>query len=73
MTPAGLPTPTGDRAQVVAADHSITAEEYAELTQIASELGLNQQQLNQIRAEYREHLDAIKRMRQLPGVAGDSA
>ena len=50
---------------VVAADHSISAEEYAELTQIATELGLNRAQLNEIRRDYREHLAAIQRMRRL--------
>ena len=48
---------------VVAADHVITAEEYAELTQIARELDLSREQLNVIRREYREHLAAIKHMR----------
>lgn len=48
---------------VVAADHPISAEEYAELTQIARELDLNREQLNVIRREYREHLVAIQRMR----------
>lgn len=52
---------------VVASDHRITAEEYAEMTQIASELGLNQAQLNVIRRDYREHVEAIQRMRGLPG------
>lgn len=56
---------------VVAADHSISAEEYAELTQIATELGLNRQQLNQIRREYRHHLAAIQKMRGSSG--GQSA
>ena len=48
---------------VVAADHVISAEEYAEMTQIATELGLNRAQLNVIRREYRDHLHAIHRMR----------
>ena len=48
---------------VVASDHTITAEEYAELTQIASELDLSRAQLNVIRREYSEHLAAIQRMR----------
>lgn len=48
---------------VVAADHVISAEEYAELTQIATELGLNRAQLNAIRRLYRDHLAAIQRMR----------
>jgi uncharacterized tellurite resistance protein B-like protein len=56
---------------VVAADHVITAEEYAELTQIATELGLNREQLNVIRREYREHLTAIQRMRAKTGEGGE--
>ncbi|CAN5699423.1 hypothetical protein BH24CHL5_BH24CHL5_06300 [soil metagenome] len=48
---------------VVAADHTISAEEYAELTQIADELGLSRAELNVIRREYREHLAAIQAMR----------
>jgi uncharacterized tellurite resistance protein B-like protein len=55
---------------VVAADHVITAEEYAELTQIATELGLTRDQLNVIRREYREHLTAIQRMRAETGEGG---
>jgi uncharacterized tellurite resistance protein B-like protein len=57
---------------VVAADHVISAEEYAELTQIATELGLNREQLNVIRREYREHLAAIQRMRAETGEVGSS-
>lgn len=57
---------------VVAADHVITAEEYAELTQIATELGLNRAQLNLIRREYREHLTAIRHMRAETGEGGAS-
>jgi uncharacterized tellurite resistance protein B-like protein len=48
---------------VAATDHEITAEEYAELTQIADELGLSRAELNVIRNEYRDQLSAIKRMR----------
>lgn len=48
---------------VVAADHSISAEEYAELTQIADELGLTRAELNVIRRDYRDHLAAIQQMR----------
>ncbi len=48
---------------VVASDHQISAEEYAELTQIADELGLTREELNVIRREYREHLAAIQHMR----------
>jgi uncharacterized tellurite resistance protein B-like protein len=48
---------------VVAADHEITAHEYAELTAIATELGLNRAELNIIRNEYKDQLSAIQRMR----------
>lgn len=50
---------------VVAADHQITSAEYAELTQIADELGLTRPELNVIRGEYKDHLTAIQRMRGL--------
>lgn len=56
---------------VVAADHAISAEEYHELTQIAKELDLSRPQLNAIRREYREHLQAIQRMRGLAPPGGD--
>jgi uncharacterized tellurite resistance protein B-like protein len=52
---------------VVASDHEITAEEYAELTEIADELGLAKQELNAIRNEYRDQLVAIRRMRSQAG------
>jgi uncharacterized tellurite resistance protein B-like protein len=48
---------------VVASDHEITAEEYAELTQLAHELGLSRAELNQVRHEYRDKLTVIKHMR----------
>lgn len=48
---------------VVAADHAISAEEYAELTQIADELDLSRPQLNRIRRQYSQHLAAIQQMR----------
>jgi len=50
---------------VVAADHTITAEEYAELTQISDELGLSRPELNVIRNDYKDHLAAIQKMRGL--------
>ena len=49
---------------VVATDHEITAEEYAEVTEISDELGLARADLNSIRIEYRDQLVAIQRMRQ---------
>jgi uncharacterized tellurite resistance protein B-like protein len=66
---AGRTTPEQRRAAVaacfavVASDHAITAEEYAELTQIATELGLNRTELNEIRHEYSDQVTAIQRMR----------
>jgi uncharacterized tellurite resistance protein B-like protein len=48
---------------VVAADHEITSAEYAELTQIADELGLNRTELNEIRNKYKDNLTAIQQMR----------
>jgi uncharacterized tellurite resistance protein B-like protein len=50
---------------VAAADGEITADEYAELTQIASELDLSQEDLNAIRRNHRDQLAAIKMMRGL--------
>lgn len=50
---------------VVAADHTITSAEYAELTQISDELGLTRPELNVIRREYKDHLVAIQKMRGL--------
>jgi uncharacterized tellurite resistance protein B-like protein len=49
---------------VVASDHQISSTEYAELTQIADELGLNRAELNVIRNKYRDSLTAIQAMRQ---------
>lgn len=57
---------------VVAADHEISAEEYAELTQIADELALTRAQLNVIRRDYSGHLAAIQRMRGLTGSGSES-
>jgi tellurite resistance protein len=48
---------------IAAVDHEITAEEYAELTEIALELGLNRDELNDIRRQHRDQLAAIKLMR----------
>jgi uncharacterized tellurite resistance protein B-like protein len=50
---------------VVAVDHEITAEEYAELTEIATELGLSRDELNEIRRQHRDQLAAIQLMRGL--------
>ena len=48
---------------VGAADASISAEENAEIGQIATELGLTRAQLNAVRNEYREQLAVIQAMR----------
>jgi tellurite resistance protein len=58
---------------VAATDHEITAEEYAELTEIAEELGLSRAELNVIRADYRDQLTAIKAMRQQQADAAQAA
>ena len=49
---------------VVASDHEITSAEYAELTEIADELGLNRTDLNVIRNKYKDQFTAIQAMRQ---------
>lgn len=48
---------------IVAANRSISAEENAELGQIAAELGFTREQLNVVRNEYRDQLAAIQAMR----------
>jgi uncharacterized tellurite resistance protein B-like protein len=48
---------------VVASDDEISAEEYAELTELARELDLTRAELNDIRAGYRDKLTVIKQMR----------
>lgn len=48
---------------VVASDHEINAEEYAELTEIATELGLTRAELNEIRHQYSDHLTVVQLMR----------
>ena len=52
---------------VAAADGAITSDETAELTQIASELHLSQDELNEIRRNHADQLAAIKIMRGLRG------
>jgi uncharacterized tellurite resistance protein B-like protein len=49
---------------VGAADRSISAEENAELSQIATELGFTREELNVVRNEYRDQIAAIQAMRQ---------
>jgi uncharacterized tellurite resistance protein B-like protein len=58
---------------VVATDHEITSTEYAELTQIAEELGLNRTELNVIRNRYKDSFTAIQAMRQQQAGASESA
>ena len=48
---------------VAAADGAITSEESAELTEIASELDLSKDELNEIRRNHADQLAAIKLMR----------
>ena len=48
---------------VAASDHEITAEEYAELTEIADELDLPRNELNEIRNQYRDQIVAVQQMR----------
>jgi len=48
---------------VVASDHEITSAEYAELTEISDELGLNRTELNVIRNKYKDDLTALQQMR----------
>ena len=48
---------------VGAADSSISAEENAELSQIATELGFTRDELNVVRNDYRDQLAAIQAMR----------
>jgi uncharacterized tellurite resistance protein B-like protein len=48
---------------VAAADGAITSDETAELTQIATELDLARDELNEIRLSHRDQLAAIKLMR----------
>ncbi len=57
---------------VVASDHQITSAEFAELTEIADELGLSRAELNVFRNQYKDHVTAIQAMRQQTG-GSDSA
>jgi len=57
---------------VVASDHEITSSEYAELTEIADELGLSRTELNVIRNKYKDSFTAIQQMRQQAS-AGENA
>jgi len=55
---------------VVASDHEITAEEFAELTEIADELGLTRPELNEIRREYSDSMSVVRKMRAQQDDAG---
>jgi len=48
---------------VASSDGEITAEEYAELTEIAEELDVPRTELNAIRNEYRDQIVAVQQMR----------
>jgi hypothetical protein len=53
---------------VGAAEGSITAEESAELNQIAKELDLSDEQLTAVRGEFTEQFAAIQQMRETTGL-----
>ena len=55
---------------VAAADGAITSDEAAELTEIANELDLSKDELNEIRRNHADQLAAIKMMRGQGGVSG---
>lgn len=55
-----------------AAEGSISSEESAELNQIAKELDLSDEQLNAVRAEFTDHFQAVRRMRQSRGASPES-
>jgi tellurite resistance protein len=52
---------------VAAANGSISAEESAELNQIAKELQLDAETLNSVRAEFHEQLSSVQAVRRLAG------
>jgi uncharacterized tellurite resistance protein B-like protein len=52
---------------VAAADGAITSDETAELTQIATELDLSREELNEIRRDHADQLAAIRLMRGIGG------
>jgi uncharacterized tellurite resistance protein B-like protein len=52
---------------VAAADGSISAEESAEVNQIANELHLDPETLNRVRAEFHEQLSSVQAVRRLAG------
>lgn len=57
---------------VGAAEGAITAEESAELNQIAKELDLSDEQLTTVRGEYTEQYAAIQEMRKTTGLQPDA-
>ncbi len=57
---------------VGAAEGSITAEESAELNQIAKELDLSDEQLTTVRGEFTDQFAAIQQMRSASGIKSDA-
>jgi uncharacterized tellurite resistance protein B-like protein len=53
--------------EIGAVEGNISAEESAELNQIAKELDVSDEQLNAIRGEFHERFEAIQRMRRVTG------
>jgi uncharacterized membrane protein YebE (DUF533 family) len=52
---------------VAAANHTISAEESAEVNQIGKELGLDPAAVNRIRAEFHEQLSSVQAVRRIAG------
>lgn len=57
---------------VAAADDNISAEEFAELTQIADELDLTRPELNVLRRKYADKLSAVRLVRREAKEAGEA-
>jgi uncharacterized tellurite resistance protein B-like protein len=57
---------------VAAADDNISAEEFAELTQIADELDLSRPELNALRRRYADKLSAVRLVRGEANGAGEA-
>ena len=58
---------------VAAVDDNISAEEFAELTQIADELDLSRPELNALRRRYADKLSAVRVVRSEANEAGEAA
>jgi tellurite resistance protein len=52
---------------ISAADGSISAEESTEVNEIAKELDISAEVLNQIRAEFHERLSSVQEVRRIAG------